>query len=348
MRTKSLFVTLVLLTVALCGCRQAQPEYCTVKGTIKGVKDGTKLVLQDEFDHYKEFVSTRVKDGTFEFHPCLSEPTHVYLFTRSGIQLKDFFLEPGTIIVDVDATDEEDMVTGGTGTPTNDLFYRIRQLDHKGDHEAALALWDEVIHAEETGVLALYYADQQQNPAVECLSILDRLSPELARKPYVAELRENLTRRAQVEPAPEGSETAHYFIDMEYADVNGTPISLSSVVNNPDNRYVLLDFWASWCGPCRESIPDLQALYAKYHGKGLEIYSVSEDPYEKEWKKFLAGTDMPWIHVLDDQAGRKSQARKDYVFNGIPTTLLIDGETGEILLRDREKDLDSFLSSRLQ
>ena len=99
MRKTLLFVTLALM-IGFSGCRNNLPEYCTVKGTIKGVKDGTKLELQDSFDHCKAIETTRVKDGTFEFHPHRTTPTHVYLYVVHGEQLKDFFLEPGTIIVE--------------------------------------------------------------------------------------------------------------------------------------------------------------------------------------------------------------------------------------------------------
>lgn len=337
-----------LLSLMFCfSACQSQPEYCTVKGTVKGLKDGTKLVLQDQFDHYKDFVSTRVKDGTYEFHPRISAPTHVYLYTNDGKQLKDFFLEPGTVVADVDATDKDDWAACATGTPTNDLYSRIHQLNQAGDYDACQALWIEAANAEQTDILALYYADGSECPAVQGLKILDNLSPDLAAKPYVAELREKLTLRAEVEPAPEGSGKVHYYIDIEYADVNGNPVSLSSVVNNPANRLVILDFWATWCGPCREAIPGLQELYAKYHGKGLEIYAVSEDPYENEWKDFLKEANLPWIQVLDNQAGRNSQAKKDYVFSGIPLPILIDGETGAILVRNDRREMERVIADML-
>ena len=345
MRNRLLFAAVSLLI--LLGACQSQPEYCTVKGSIKGVKDGKELQLTDAFDHYKVIETARVKDGVFEFHPHISAPTHVYLYTKDGMQLKDFFLEPGTIIANVDATDEEDYATHATGTPSNDLLFKIHELYNRGETDASNALRDEALNADETGILALYYSDGRGTPAAQGLSVLDRLSPDLAAKPYIAELREELTRRARTEPAPEGS--ANYYIDMEFPDVDGNMISLSSVVNNPANRYVLLDFWATWCGPCRESIPVLKALYDKYHGKGLEIYSVSEDENEKNWKSFLPENGMTWINVREVNPGRKdNNAWSEYALHGIPTMLLIDGETGEILLRDNLKNIDTFVSSQLQ
>jgi thiol-disulfide isomerase/thioredoxin len=81
-----------------------------------------------------------------------------------------------------------------------------------------------------------------------------------------------------------------------------------------------LDFWAIWCDPCRDAVPELRALYEKYHEKGLEIYSVSEDQSKARWKAFIADNGMTWINVLDDNGGRKnSKAWFDYALHGIPT-----------------------------
>lgn len=340
-----LMVAAVALMIGVSGCRNNQPEYCTVKGTIKGLKEGTKIRLEDAFDHFKVIETTRVKDGHFEFHPRISTPTHVYLYSQDNIQLKDFFLEPGTIVVEVDASDEKDYeVNNATGTAANDIFKKIDELENSGDQEAVEALKREVINAEQAGPLALYYAAHWYSSA-EALGILDRLMPELAEKQYVAELREELTRRLKTEPAPEGSKP-NYFIDMTYPDATGKPVSLKSVVNNPANRYVLLDFWATWCSGCVEKIPQLKELYAKYHEKGLEIYSVAENPDEEYWKTFIKEKGMTWVNVCDDHPGRDGKAWKDYTLPGIPTVLLIDGETGAIIARD--VDMDKILGELLQ
>lgn len=340
-----LMVVAVSLAIGVSGCRNCQPEYCTVKGTIKGLKEGTKIRLEDEFDHFKVIETTRVKDGHFEFHPRISTPTHVYLYSQDDTQLKDFFLELGTIVVDVDASDEEDYeVNNATGTAANDIFKKIDELENSGDQEAVEALKREVINAEQAGPLALYYAAHWYSSA-EALGILDRLTPELAEKQYVAELREELTRRLKTEPAPEGGKP-NYFIDMTYPDATGKPVSLKSVVNNPANRYVLLDFWATWCSGCVEKIPQLRELYAKYHEKGLEIYSVAENPDVDYWKTFIKEKGMTWVNVCDDHPGRDGKAWKDYTLPGIPTVLLIDGETGAIIARD--VDMDKILGELLQ
>ena len=96
-----------------------------------------------------------------------------------------------------------------------------------------------------------------------------------------------------------------------------------------------------------ESIPKLKEIYAKYHEKGLEIYSVAENPDVEYWKTFIKENDMTWVNVCDDQPTRKnSKAWNDYTLHGIPTVILIDGETGTILAR--EDDLAAILGQLFQ
>lgn len=348
MKKSYIIPSLFVLLMGLGAC-QSQPEYCTVKGSVKGLKDGTIILMQDAYNGFKDIATTRVKEGAYEFHPRVSAPTHVYLLSKDYYQLKDFFLEPGTIIADIDATDEMDYAALASGTPSNDLLRKINQLDINGEADAAQTIRDSVLNAEETGILALYMADANGATAAQGLVVLDRLSEDLAAKPYVAEFRETLTRRARTEPAPEGSDTPNIFIDMEFPDIDGNLISLSSVVNNPANRYILLDFWATWCSPCRESIPKLQALYKEYHHKGLEIYSVSEDVTEENWRNFLPESGMNWVNVRDTHPGRNDNGMMTvYALHGIPTMLLIDGETGAIVFRDRMKDIVPVITALFQ
>ncbi len=337
---------LTALTVVLNSC-QPQGEYCTVEGTIRGIQEGEKLELQDAWNHFKVIETTAVKNGTFEFHPTISAPTHVYLYTKGGVQLKDFILEPGTILVDVNAEDEDDMETGATGTISNDTRRKISDLREEGDTEASEALWNEVMEAEQTGPLALLYACSSCKSSAQALDVLSRLTPELAERDYVEEKTEELTRRMRTEPGSGTEDSAHTFIDMEYQDAEGNPVSLSSVVGNPKNRYVLLDFWATWCSSCIDALPELKEAYAKYHESGLEIYSVSEDTNKEGWKAFLKENGMNWVNVIDDKPGRKdSKVWYEYALRGIPTVLLIDGETGEIL--DHNPDLETLLPSLFQ
>ena len=352
MKTKLLFSIALTLMIGFISCQsnQNQSDYCTVKGTVKGLSDGTKLELLDAFNHWEVVGTGSVKKGSFEIHPDVSSPTHVYLYVREGMQLKDFILEPGTILVEVDANDEEDLDTGAKGTPSNEIEYKYFTLSHSGNQEAAQAIKDSVLNAEQTGALALAKIQYWCKSSVQALDVLDRLSPDLAALPYIDELRKELTQRIKTEPRTEGSDIVPLYIEMEYPDVNGKPVSLSSVVNDPGNRYVLVDFWATWCTGCVEAMPQLKDIYARYHEKGLEIYGLSVNSDRKIWGSFVEERQLAWVNVCDGSGGSKedSKARRDYALRAYPTTLLIDCQSGEIIARGELEEIEAMLAELLQ
>ncbi len=352
MKTKLLLSVALSLMIGFSGCHsnQKQSDYCTVKGTVKGLSDGTKLELLDAFNNWEVVGTGSVKKGAFEIHPDVSSPTHVYLYVQEGLQLKDFILEPGTIRVEVDANDKEDLETGAKGTPSNEIDYKYFALSRSGNQEAAQAIKDSVLNAEQTGALALAKIEYWCKSSVQALDVLDRLSPELAALPYIEELRKELTQRIKTEPRTEGSDIVPLFIDMEYPDVNDKPISLSSVVNDPNNRYILVDFWATWCSGCVEAMPQLKEIYAKYHEKGLEIYGLSVNSDRKLWGSFVEERQLAWVNVCDGTGGSKedSKVRQDYALRGYPTTLLIDCQSGEVIARGELEEIDTMLAELLQ
>ena len=352
MKTKLLLSVALSLMICFSGCHsnQKQSDYCTVKGTVKGLNDGTKLELLDKFNHWEVVGTGSVKKGAFEIHPDVSSPTHVYLYVQEGLQLKDFILEPGTILVEVDANDEEDLGTGAKGTPSNEIDYKYFALSRSGNQEAAQAIKDSVLNAKQTGALALANVEYWCKSSAQALGVLDRLSPELAALPYIDELRKELTQRIKTEPRTEGCDIVPLFIDMEYPDVNGKPVSLSSVVNDPSNRYVLVDFWATWCTGCVEAMPQLKEIYVKYHEKGLEIYGLSVNSDRKLWGSFVEERQLAWVNVCDGTGGSKedSKVRQDYALRGYPTTLLIDCQSGEVIARGGLDEIDAMLAELLQ
>ena len=124
------------------------------------------------------------------------------------------------------------------------------------------------------------------------------------------------------------------FTDFSMPDPKGKMISVSDYVKK--NKYTLIDFWASWCGPCRAEMPNVKASYEKYHAKGFEIVGLSLDNRSDAWKKAIGDMELNWVH-LSDLKGWQSVAAKTYSIQGIPASLLVD-PNGKIVARDLRGD----------
>jgi peroxiredoxin len=107
--------------------------------------------------------------------------------------------------------------------------------------------------------------------------------------------------------------------DLSLPDLNGKMVTLSEL----KGKVVLIDFWASWCGPCRHNNPRLVKLYNKFHNKGLEIYGVSLDEDADSWKKAVRHDKLIWIQVIDDK-GWEAPSASVYNVDMIPSSFLID------------------------
>lgn len=124
--------------------------------------------------------------------------------------------------------------------------------------------------------------------------------------------------------------------------VNGDTLRLS----NLKGKVVLLDFWASWCGPCRASNKDLVKLYSKYKSKGFEIYGISLDEDMVKWKKAIQKDKISWLQV-NDNGGWDAQTAIKWRINEIPTSYLIDKD-GKLVAMDLQgKDLEKALKDIL-
>ena len=110
--------------------------------------------------------------------------------------------------------------------------------------------------------------------------------------------------------------------DFTLNDINGNPLSLSSL----KGKYVVLDFWGSWCGWCIKGIPSMKEYYAKYAGK-FEILGIDCNDSPEKWKEAVAQYELPWLHVYCDEA---STVLADYQIQGFPTKIVV-GPDGNIV-----------------
>lgn len=124
--------------------------------------------------------------------------------------------------------------------------------------------------------------------------------------------------------------------DVALPNMTGSQVKLSSF----KGKVVLLDFWASWCGPCRRTMPGLKKVYAKYKSKGFEIYAISVDQDAAAWKQAVSQDATPWTHVLDSQGNVATQWNVRY----IPNSYLLDKDGKVLGVNLTEEELEKQLA----
>lgn len=165
---------------------------------------------------------------------------------------------------------------------------------------------------------------------------LQRLKEEAEKRMSKEEI-ELREKRAQMEAKIKIGE---YFPDAKVKDKSGKLVTFSDYVGK--GKYVLIDFWASWCGPCRREMPNVKAAYEKYASKGFEVISISTDSKQKDWEDAVQELGMTWTQLLDVDAA------DIYGVFAIPTTFLVDPKGYVIEKNLRGKKLEEVLSKLIR
>lgn len=338
-------ITIITLVAALLAGGCTGNNTATVHGSATGIAEGTAVYLVSAGSELID--STAVAGGKFEITVAEAYPDVAYL-VFGGYEREPFmfFLEPGKIKAQANFETTPQQATI-TGTPSNKVMTalnrelaayntRLRETEPRlielygqgtgegnPEYDSLMAVHDAVsVEIEEyidrmaaqnlntTFAAYMMYSGASMLSTPEQLdSVLNLIAgaPANAFTDRLTQRRDALAVTAVGQLAP----------DFTQNQADGTPFTLSSL----RGQVVLIDFWASWCVPCRVANPQVVGMYNKYHGEGFEIVGVSLDNSREEWLAGIVEDSLPWVHVSgfepEDIANRYS------VF-AIPYTVLLD------------------------
>jgi len=346
--------TIILLFLILAFTAKAQEKF-DIQGTLyTNNYDGKKLYLK-EVDHSIGFIdldSAIVKNAKFSFGGNLNNMPKVAFIvpaepTHDLSQTVIVILENGTTEVSINETGN--YLTGGPKVTEFQAFYD-EQIEISDKIKTARNEYSEEEYEKSLEELRAstykYIKNNMKNSIGEffimdarvilypyqIFELLGMAKPDFSQSPQAQYLIQDLLNVSLA--------VGDNYRDITLEDTNGVNISLSDFVGK--SKVVLLDFWASWCGPCRKEMPNVVEAYKKYNNKGFEIVGISLDDNRKAWIEAIRSMNMTWPQ-MSDMRGWDSEAAQLYKVTSIPYTLLIDQEGKVIAINLVGKELNEKL-----
>ncbi len=335
------------IAAILVSCATERDHY-EISGRLEGA-DGVTILLQEAVG--REIVvidSAVVENGRFTFTGSVDYPKQVVLLARESRQPLAFYLDNAAITVsgNIDQLGSAEVKGGPTQRDMERLSEELSELNDKmqklseemmtaveaGDNELASSIAGRIneMRPQEREAHMKFIADNPDsflslyllrahfrglNPQ-EAGAIVGGLNPDILDNPVAAEIKEQLARLNAVA-------VGNVAPDFTLPDVEGNAVSLHSMVGE---GYLLIDFWASWCGPCRASSPYKVSTYNAFNDKGFDILSVSLDRNKEDWIKGIEEDGLTWSHLYDDRVTPGASAATLYNVTGIPASFLLDSE----------------------
>ncbi len=331
----------------------------TIDVNISGVEDSTQIFLYVTKEGEMTILDTvLLKDSKARFEGSVVSPEMMFINIGTTNKAVNLFVENNPIQVTVN-TDSLDK-TVVTGSATNDDFMafkaalapieqRSQELNQR--YQVAMATGDtaavrqiqldaESLQPDQTAAITAFISDKNasfltpyiiRNYLVWELGAtqLDSMLSKMDTSVYSAPDYKYLAERVVVMKKVDIGQPA---VDFALNDSTGNPIAISTF----KGKYLLIDFWASWCGPCRRENPNVVKLYNDFKDKGFEIIGVSFDDNRDKWLNAIADDKLTWPHVSDLQ-GWGCAAGKLYAVNSIPATVLLNRD-GVIVAKNLRGD----------
>lgn len=351
---KRILLSLLVVASVVSSCGNKPKEVVNDKYVIVGeltdtIYEGTKVYLQKMSDTWNKRRSvvgidtTIVENGTFKFEGTMDTVPVMRFITigenaPGGMQRAILVLEPDTIKI----TQQGDGFIP-SGTELNKIIPQVNELVKKmttlPDSECAPFVYDFIkknmtnVVGEHALITSAYYLNAEQ-----LNEVLELAKPEFKNSTFgqVFVKRNNALQATVI---------GKQFTDIKGNTPDGKAIALSDYAGK--GKYVLVDFWASWCPPCRADMPLLVKAYAKYKNKGFEIVGVSLDDEKEKWEKGISDLKITWPQ-MSDLKGWESELSGAYGISSIPSTVLLDKD-GKIIAKNIEgHDLDAKLAELLK
>jgi peroxiredoxin len=370
---KVVFLFLFAVTALACQSRaDDRKEGFTVTGKVKSPEPGKKVVLNVLGKQGFQPVDSVAlnKDNTFTIKGSTAEPKF-YMLDFFDLQKVLVILRNGdNIAVDVDGNNPNGAFTMKGSKEVEQLEkivkaqngFQAKSAELQADFQKAALKKDdkakENIQAKFFAMqkelneelkklitqggptLASWYATNALNPEEE-YAFLAPLAPQFEKAfPNSEYIKDFSAKVAQYKNAVQVGQAAP---EITLNSPDGKPVSLSSL----RGKYVLIDFWASWCGPCRQENPNVVKMYSKFKGKNFEIFGVSLDKDKDKWTQAIAQDALPWVHVSDLKFWQSAGAEA-YGVRSIPATFLLDPKGVVIAKNLRGAALEAKLAEVLK
>lgn len=360
-----------LLTLTAVGCLLAacQSKSYQISGTAESLADGDTLYLTADLLDGVPSDTIIVENGQFSLKGETDSTQLVMIYSARRNEVNcPFFLEPGTITITLSDKPGEARVSG---TSCNDQWQQLqdsvivigKEINRIAEHiygntvseaeqQQGVARIDQlnkrfanaVIKSAERnidnefGYFLLTYYPEELIDNVTRMQLIQQLPADRRQRPAIKALEETINRANKT---AEGS----MLPDFSQPAPNGTLLNIKDLT--AQNRLTIIDFWASWCGPCRHDMPEMVALYKEYKDKGLGIVGVSLDNDATAWQKAIDDLKMAWPQ-MSDLKGWDNAAAKLFNITSIPHTIVVD-QQGKILHRGlRGDDLRQAVAEKLK
>ncbi|MCR5157758.1 MAG: AhpC/TSA family protein [Prevotella sp.] len=358
----------VALALCLASCSGNGGNTYTLKGTAAFMTDGQLELLDDQG---QPLDTIDVKNGQFSY---TGQADSACLYTLSaigwenGVGTAQFFTEPGTITATLTEVPQQSTIGGTTANDalqklaetTNPLYDKINELETLVYTDTAQT-YDQLALAGKYQQLVNEIADKCKEFAganidnelgfMLVIRFIDPSEDAALLRSLIAKMPEKFRQRQQTKElearlqAFEATGIGQTIADFSLNTPQGEPLSVMSEVKK--NKLTILDFWASWCGPCRREMPFMKELYAKYQSKGLGIVGISLDESASEWNRAIEELKIPWPQ-MSDLRGWECSAAQTFQVNAIPYLIVLDQE-GKILQKGlRGEELEQFVAQQLQ